>query len=166
MEQSFWILCRSPAAPSIPSCKYKASWLMATSAEFNILPAYTPSHFLCLLCRELWVLGKHSINKCIVRVTLRSGYSNNSSYFQKEKWLLFVSRGQQTTLLVSFQLFLCPPAIFIPPLLWLFFLHLNTSTRRGSPEVCLVRTVWPSSLSLAQCKYSWSERSWRIWAIW
>lgn len=121
MEQSFWILCRSPAALSIPSCKYKASWLMATSAEFNILPAYTPSHFLCLLCRELWVLGKHSINKCIVRVTLRSGYSNNSSYFQKEKWLLFVSRGQQTTLLVSFQLFLCPPAIFIPPLLWLFF---------------------------------------------
>lgn len=119
MEQSFWILCRSPAALSIPSCKYKASWLMATSAEFNILPAYTPSHFLCLLCKELWVSGKRSINKCIVRVTLRSGYSNNSSYFQKEKWRLFVSRGQQTTLLVSFQLFPCPRAIFIPPLLWL-----------------------------------------------
>lgn len=84
MEQSFWILCHSPTVLWIPSCKYKASWLMATSAEFNILPAYTPSHFLCLLCKELWVLGKRSINKRIVRVTLRSGYSNNTSYFQKE----------------------------------------------------------------------------------
>lgn len=83
MEQSFWILCHSSTVLWIPSCKYKESWLMATSAEFNILPAYTPSHFLCLLCKELWVLGKRSINKCIVRVTLRSGYSNNSSYFQK-----------------------------------------------------------------------------------
>lgn len=83
MEQSLWILCHSPAVLRIPSCKYKASWLMATSAEFNILPAYTPSHFLCLLCKELWVLGKRSINKCIVGVTLRSGYSNNSSYFQR-----------------------------------------------------------------------------------
>lgn len=69
----------------IPSCKYKASWLTATSAEFNIHPAYTPSHFLWLLCKELWVFRKCSINKCIVRVTLRSGYSNNSLYFQKRE---------------------------------------------------------------------------------
>lgn len=38
----------------------------------------------------------------------------------KRRVLLFVSRGQQTTLLVSFQLSLYPEAIFIPPLLWLF----------------------------------------------
>lgn len=84
MEQSFWILCRSPTALWIPSCKKKESWFLTTSAEFNILPAYTPSHFLCLLCKELWVLGKRSINKFIVGVTLRTGYSNNSSYFQKD----------------------------------------------------------------------------------
>lgn len=69
---------------------------MATSAEFNILPAYTPSFFLCLLCKELWVLGKSNINMCIVGLSLRRGYSNDASYFHKESAPVCF-----TTLLVS-----------------------------------------------------------------
>jgi len=90
---------------------------MATSAEFNILPAYTPSDFLCLLCKELWVLAKRSINKCIVAVTLRSGCSNKLFISSRGKYGCLFQR--QTTLSVSFQLAPYPGAIYIPPLLWL-----------------------------------------------
>lgn len=102
---------------------------MATSAEFNILPAYTPSHFLCLLCKELWVLGKHSINKCIVRVTLRSWYSNNSSYFQKESAPVCFTGGSRPHYWWAFNSS-CTLKLF--SFLHFFdFLHLSTSTHMG-----------------------------------
>lgn len=148
----------------IPSCKYKASWLMATSAKSNIRPAYAPSHLLCLLCGELWVLGKRGINKCIVGATLRGGYSNNSSCLEGGSGpCLFTGAadciiGELSTLTV--------PSGYLPSSTPLTFLRLSTSAHRGSAEARLVRTVWPSSLSLVQCKYSWSERSWWIWEIW
>lgn len=170
MEQSFPILCHSPTVIWIPSCKYKASWLMATSAEFNILPAYTPSHFLCLLCKELWVLGERSINKCIVRVTLRGGYSNNFIFLKGEGSCLFHGgSGPHYWCELSTLLLPVPHSYFLSSTLsphFFFFLHLSSSTHRGNPEVCLVRIIWPSSLFLVQCKYSWSVKSWWIWAIW
>lgn len=99
---------------------------------------------------------KCSINKCIVRVTLRSGYSNNSLYFQKKG---NCSRPHYWWAFNSF----CTLGLFS-------FRHSSdfffTSAHKGRPEVYPVRTVWPSSLSSVQCKYSWSERRWQIWAIW
>lgn len=99
---------------------------------------------------------KCSINKCIVRVTLRSGYSNNSLYFQKKE---NCSRPHYWWAFNSF----CTLGLFS-------FRHSSdfffTSAHKGRPEVYPARTVWPSSLSSVQCKYSWSERRWQIWAIW
>lgn len=115
--------------------------------------------------KELWDLGKCSINKCIVRVTPRSVYLNNYSCIQKEKAPVYFMGQQKTNIIGELSTPPVPSSYFYSDTP-LPFLHLRTSSHRGSPEVCLLRTVWPSSLSLAQCKYSWSERSWRIWAIW
>lgn len=103
---------------------------MVTSAELSIPSSLYPHAFLCLLCKELWVLGKRGINKGIVGVTLRSGFSYNSLFLSKGESAPDCFKGAAGHFIGT----LSTPAVpwsHFPSSTLLTPLHLSTWSHRG-----------------------------------